>query len=506
MASVQFRPTDDGATLTTEMLPSLNGKGVGSQPNGKPNGEVMRLEPKIGLFSGVTVNVGCIIGSGIFVSPKGVILNMGSVGASLLIWTFSGLFSMLGALCYAELGLSIPKSGGTYAYIREAFGDLIAFLYVWLGLVVLLPVTFAALGIIFGQYLLEPAIVAMNCTDVDLTGCTQILAILCVSIVSYINCRSVSLAARVQDVLTVVKVLALAAIIIIGVVELAKGNTENFENAFEGTNWMGLGGALYSGLFSYAGWYSLNFIVEEIKDPPRNLPRAIVISVSTVTSIYVLANLAYFTVLTPQELMQSNAVAVTFGIKVMGKFALIMPIAVALSTLGSINGTLLTSSRLFFAGARDGVLPKLISMINVRYKTPLPALFFVSVLSLVYVFVKDVFQLINYFNFVTWTSSGMAVLGLLYLRWKRPELEKPYKVNIALPIAFVIACGTLVTLGAIAAPMDTAIGVAITCTGVPIYCLLIKPRHLPRILTLFVAKFSTVFQRLFLVTAEEKYE
>ncbi|XP_071948823.1 Y+L amino acid transporter 2-like [Antedon mediterranea] len=499
MASSEYRPIGDGAALN-KMLPTSNGTRVK-----KDHDDSMRLEPTIGLFSGVTINVGCVIGSGIFVSPKGVILNIGSVGGSLIIWTFSGFFSMLGALCFAELGLAIPKSGGMYAYIREAFGECIAFLYVWLALVILLPVTFAALGIIFGQYILEPALVAMNCTDVDLTGCTQILAIICVSLTTYINCRSVRLAARVQDVLTVVKVSALALIIIMGIVEMAKGNTQNFENAFEGTNLIGLGGALYSGLFSYAGWYSLNFIVEEIKDAPRNLPRAIIISVSIVTGIYVLANVAYFAVLTPEELIQSNAVAVTFGIKVLGKFALIMPIAVALSTLGSINGTLLTSSRLFFAGARDGILPKLIAMINVRYKTPLPALFFVSLLSLVYVFVKDVFQLINYFNFVTWTAAGMSVLGLLYLRWKRPEMEKPYKVNIALPIVFVISCFILVVLGAINAPMDTAIGVAITCTGVPVYFLLIKPPRLPRYMELCVAKFSSFFQKVFLVAPEKKY-
>ncbi|XP_022258779.1 large neutral amino acids transporter small subunit 2-like, partial [Limulus polyphemus] len=163
----------------------------------------------------------------------------------------------------------------------------------------------------------------------------------------FVNCYNVKWAARVQDVFTFAKIFALIVIIIAGLVHIGMGNIQNFQNAFEGTTtepgYIAL--AFYSGIFSYAGWNYLNFVTEELKDPHKNLPRAIYISLPLVTVVYVMANLAYFAVLTQQELLSSNAVAVTFGERILGVMAWIMPVSVALSTFGGLNGGIFASSR-----------------------------------------------------------------------------------------------------------------------------------------------------------------
>lgn len=157
---------------------------------------------------------------------------------------------------------------------------------------------------------------------------------------------------------------------------------KSFENTSTSPSRIAL--SFYSGLFSYAGWNYLNFVTEELKDPFRNLPRAIYISLPLVTTVYLLANIAYFAVLTPQEILESNAVAVTFGERILGVMAWIMPVFVALSTFGGLNGGIFASSRLFFVGARGHHLPSFIAMINVKYFTPMPSLLFL--VSFIYSF------------------------------------------------------------------------------------------------------------------------
>ncbi|XP_071961565.1 Y+L amino acid transporter 2-like [Antedon mediterranea] len=436
----------------------------------------VRIKPELGLFSGICVNVGVIIGSGIFLSPKGILDSIGSVGMSLIIWVLCGLFSTMGALCFAELGLAIPRYGGTYVYIREAFGDVLAFLFQWTMIVINIPTSIAIIALTFAEYVLEPFF--LNVCPIP-SVCIRLLALVGVMSMTYVNCVSVRSATRIQDSLTVAKVLALIIIIITGFVGLFKhGGVGSFDNSFTNIQWTGLGAAFYSGLWSYSGWNCLNFMTEEMKNPKRDLPKAIVAGLFLCVVIYVLTNVAYFSILTTDEIMISNAVAVTFGEKALGKFAWIIPVSVALSTLGSINGSLLAISRLYFAGARDGMLPSIIAMVNLRFKTPLPSLLITCVTTLIYVFVDDVWMLINFFSFVEWSASGLAVASLLYLRWKRPDIAKPYTINLAIPIIFVLASIGLLILGTISDPLDTLIGVIITLSGLPIYYLTIyrKPR------------------------------
>lgn len=209
-----------------------------------------------------------------------------------------------------------------------------------------------------------------------------ILFFLCLSVfLTFVNCYNVKWATAVQDWFTFAKIIALLLIVSCGAWQLYQGRGYehlSYPKSFEGTTTSPghISLAFYSGLFSYAGWNYLNFVTEELKEPTKNLPRAIYISLPLVTIIYLLANVAYFTVLTPSELLSSNAVAVTFGDRMLGSFSWVMPLSVALSTFGGLNGGIFASSRLFFVGARNGHLPRSLSMINLKYFTPMPSLIF----------------------------------------------------------------------------------------------------------------------------------
>nr|XP_009861595.1 large neutral amino acids transporter small subunit 1 isoform X1 [Ciona intestinalis]XP_026694627.1 large neutral amino acids transporter small subunit 1 isoform X2 [Ciona intestinalis] len=457
---------------------SLEGKEVGngdaSSTSGSSEGvggSKIILKQRITLVNACALIVGTIIGSGIFISPVGVYREVQSVGLSLIVWTIGGFFSTIGALCYAELGTTIVKSGGDYAYIREFYGPLPAFLRLWIALLIIRPTSQAAIALTFSFYLVQPFF--PNCSELMPESSIRLFAAICLIILSLVNCLSVRWATRVQDVFTAAKLLALAIIIIIGIVQIFQGNTKYLEPqaAFKGTT-TDIGKivlAFYNSLYAYGGWNYLNFVTEEMKDPYKNLPRAIMISLPLVSFIYVMANVAYFTVLSPTEFGISNAVAVLFGDKVLGVMSWIIPVFVSLSCFGSVNGSIFTSSRLFFVGAREGQLPNILAMIHTKNFTPVPAIIFNCVLSLLYLVSGDIWSLITYFSFFNWLCVGMAILGLLHWRYKYPELERPVKMHIALPITFFFAAAFLVIMAVYAAPKECLIGACIVLTGIPVY-------------------------------------
>ncbi|CAH0395860.1 unnamed protein product [Bemisia tabaci] len=203
------------------------------------------------------------------------------------------------------------------------------------------------------------------------------------------------------------------------------GQTQHFTFDNTTTEVTSIALSFYSGLFAYNGWNYLNFIIEELKDPVRNLPKAIAISCSLVTVVYVLANVAFYTTLSPQEVLNSEAVAVTFADRLFGVMAWTIPVFVAMSTFGAVNGVLLTSSRL----------------------TPAPAVLCIAFLSMLYLTVSDIYALINYVGFATWLSIGVAVLCLPVLRYTQPKLHRPIKVNLFFPAFKNDTCSTEVNDG-----------------------------------------------------------
>ncbi|KAK6195042.1 hypothetical protein SNE40_000558 [Patella caerulea] len=466
--------------------------------------EGITLKPKITLLNGITVIVGSIIGSGIFVSPKGVIENCGSVGLSLIIWLLSGLYSMVGAHCYSELGTAIVKSGADYAYIFVTFGPVLAFLRIWVECVVVRPCTLTIVALTFAYYVIEPLF--PDCSQPD--DAVRILAALCIMVLTFVNAYDVKLSTRVQDIFTYAKVLALILIIITGFVQLGRGQYEAFLNPFEHTE-PDIGKislAFYSGLFAYNGWNYLNFVIEELKDPYKNLPKAIWISITMVTVIYVLTNVAYFTTVERKEILGGAAVAVMFSKRLYSFMWWLMPIFVALSTFGGVNGILFTTSRLFYVGGREGHMPQILSMVSIQRLTPMPAVMFMGLLSMLYLFSSDIYALINYVGFATWLSIGMSIVALLVLRKTQPNLNRPIKVHLFWPILYTIVTVYLVVLPLYASPVETGIGCLIIATGIPVYIIFIAWKDKPKFIYRYMDSMTRTLQKFLMVVPEEKKE
>ncbi|KAG7156134.1 Y+L amino acid transporter 2-like 11 [Homarus americanus] len=304
-------PTPPPLTPTTIVkspaITSTMNNVVESSPKDLPD-DAVYLRKELGLLEAVAIIVGSIIGAGIFISPKGVLEYAGSVGMSLVVWASCGMVTTVGALCFAELGTMIPESGGMYSYLLEAFGPAPAFLYFWVSVVVKNSAGAAVVAVIFASYLLQ-ALFPDCGAPLDIP--TKLLAAVLICFLSWLNCVRVKWVTKVQNVFTVTKVLALVLIIVMGVYHLARGNVQNYLHPMEGTNWAApaISAAFYQSLFAYGGWENMYNVVEELRNPSRNLPLAIIFSTTLVTVVYTLANIAYLAVLTPAEILSSNAVA-----------------------------------------------------------------------------------------------------------------------------------------------------------------------------------------------------
>jgi len=474
----------------------------GTKSNDKEESSSIHLKKELGLFEGVAIIIGIIIGSGIFVSPKGVLNEAGSVGLSLIVWVVCGILSMLGALCYAELGTTITKSGSDYAYIGEAFGPFPAFLYLWDANFIFVPTTNAIMALTVAQYLVQPF---FSLEDELPTTAISLLAAVFITGLTWLNCYSMKITTRLQNTFMVCKVAALILVIIVGAVGLAQGGYSKFDNSFRNTETEpgNICLAFYSGIYSYAGWNYLNFMTEELQDPYKNLPRAIYISLPIVTILYILANVAYLSVLTPMELLSSNAIAVTFIDKMVMGGGVVMTILVGISALGSLSGHIMTSSRLCFVGARQGHMPDCLSLVSVENYTPQPALIFLGALSLVYLCTSNIYTLINYTAFVESTFILISIASLLYLRWKRPDIERPIKLTLAIPIAFFCICGFLVLLPFYVEPLTIGMAVLITAMGIPVYLFGIMWKSKPKIFHQFMAMLNVNSQKMFMAVKEE---
>ncbi|OXB69173.1 UNVERIFIED_CONTAM: hypothetical protein H355_009341 [Colinus virginianus] len=345
----------------------------------------MQLKRRIGCFDGVSFIIGTIVGAGIFVSPTGVLKHsLLNVGVALTIWTASGLVSLMGSLCYAELGTALPFSGGEYSHIKRGLGSVPAFVFIWTSTFTK-PASNAARALLFAEYVTQPFYSICPAPEV-LKKCLALAVLWSLGI---LNGRSVKMAAWVQTVFTLLKMMALSVIAVGGIVLLVGGRKENlarFEDMFgsEMPNASQIAEAFFQGLYAYGGWWSLNYM--------------------------------------------AVAVAVTWADRVIPSVAWIIPLSVAVSIFGALNSSMFTLGRLSYAGSQSGHLPVLISMLNVHTCTPAPAMIFSTTIASIFIIPSDLIMLTNYFGFSAWLMIGLTCASLIVLRYREPNLHRPYKV------------------------------------------------------------------------------
>ncbi|KAL7631569.1 UNVERIFIED_CONTAM: hypothetical protein RMT77_018129 [Armadillidium vulgare] len=351
-----------GSEVKTEGGEKPLGGGRALEGGGTAPNDPVNLQRRVGLVSGVALIVGTMIGSGIFVSPKGVLERTGSAGLSLIVWLLCGILSLLGALSYAELGTLVESSGGEYSYFLEGFKPkdrkirwwtpLPAFLLSWVSIFLLKPSSLAIITLTSAEYIVR--IFRIGCFHDEEAWQEQrvlsvkLLAATIIIIITFINSYSVKLATKVQNVFTAAKLIAILIIVVGGIVKLCQGNVQYLSDGFQGstTRFGDIATAFYSGLWAYDGWNNLNYVTEELKNPYVNLPRSIIIGLPLVTACYILVNISYLAVMSTEELLASETVAVIFGSRVIGNAGeVLMIISVALSTFGSGNGVVFTSGR-----------------------------------------------------------------------------------------------------------------------------------------------------------------
>lgn len=456
---------------------------AGIQPE-RGEGSTLERHKTLTFLNGLSLVVGLIIGSGIFSSPAQVNLNAGSYGASLIVWGVSGLLVWTGAASYAELGGAIPLNGGSQVYLSKIYGELAGFLFSWCAVFVLKPGSSAIIAIIFGEYVVR-AIVGAD--EAPLAWPNKAVAILGLALVTVLNCVSTKVGTRLGDVLMFTKFLALLAITIIGIVLAATGASPNTEwktqEWFAGTShdpsaWAV---ALYAGLWAYDGWDNTNYVVGELVNPNRDLPRIIHTAMPLVLLSYLAANISYILVLPKQVITSSNTIAVKFGSVVFGSAgSVILALIVSASCLGALNAQTFTSGRLVHAAGKEGFLPAFLGntgMPGGTGLTPINAMAANAVLTTAYILVGEFGTLITFSGVAAYTFYFLTVLGLIILRIREPYLERPYRTWITTPVIFCCVSLFLLSRAVFAKPAQVGIVLGFVAVGVPVYFWRIRGRN-----------------------------
>ncbi|NXX75524.1 XCT protein, partial [Urocolius indicus] len=253
------------------------------------------------------------------------------------------------------------------------------------------------------------------------------------------------------------------------------GHTEHFQDAFDREMLVldKLPLAFYAGMFAYSGWFQTGFVREELVRPERNIPLSVIVSVIVVIVGYMLTNVSYYTVLGMQDVLASPAVAVSFVQRAFKSLISVVPVLVALSCFGTMNGGIFTFSRTLFVASREGQWPPLFSMIHIRRHTPLPAVMLMFPLVTTMVCIGDIYHLLNFFSFSRWLFIGLATLGLIVHRHRHPELQSPFKVPLFIPVSFTIICLFTVAMSFYSDPVNISIGCTMVLSGFPVYYLII---------------------------------
>ncbi|KRY14646.1 Y+L amino acid transporter 2 [Trichinella patagoniensis] len=470
---------------------------------------------------GVMILVSTIVGSGIFVAPKGVYENAGSVGLSLIIWALSGAFSAVGAYCYAELCTLIRHGSGDYAYAFAAFGGWVGFLRLWAEVILIRPCTIAVVAMTLAIYTLKPVFPDVNCDPPN--AAAQLIAAVCILLLTALNSFSARWITHLQNTFNMAKLIALALIIITGIVRLfdvdhKEGDPQQQWAIALRRLWLGtstdvskIALAFYSSLWAFSGWnHVMNFISKELEEPEKKLPIVIAVSLALCTAVYLITSVILYASLSVDEILGSPAIAAVFANRYYSSMAWMLSIFVTLSCFDALNGILLTTSRLFLMAARQNHMPELLSMTNLYRRTPMPAVILTGLLSLFYLaFSNNIYTLINYVQFANWVAIATVTLALLKLRRTMPQrtYRRPLVVNLIFPVVLLIGCIFLLIFPLAQQPIDAVISLAIMLTGLPVYAFFftyLSKQSKPASMLNFIQQSKLLLQKLLLVTKVER--
>lgn len=450
--------------------------------------EKTQLIRGLNLADTISLVVGTIIGTGIFLKTSVMAQNVGTPGLVLGAWLAAGLLSLAGALTYAELGVLLPRAGGEYVYMRKAYGDAPAFMYGWMRFIVASSGSIASLAVGFAIFFTSLFRINEPWTSRNVNlfgsglewqfGWTQVVAVAVILIFTAINCAGVAFGGRVQSVLTLAKVLGIS-IIVAGVFMFSNGaDWQSLGAEFRTPNLTGIqafGAAMLAALWAYDGWNNMPMAAGEVQNPHRNVPIALIGGMIIILVIYLLTNLAYFHALPIGEIAASNASdpVPTKAVRAfLGPIASnFVSIAIMLSILGALNGSTLTGARVPFAMARDGLFFSKLGALSHGTHVPVPSLIIQGLWAAILAMLGTFDQLTNYVIFASWIFYGMTTAAVFMLRRRMPDAPRPYKTlgYPVMPVIFVLVALWLLINTLQTNPVEAFTGLIVIALGLPLY-------------------------------------
>jgi basic amino acid/polyamine antiporter, APA family len=429
------------------------------------------LDRKLGLMDSIALVTGVIIGSGIFLVPGSIAGQLTSLAVVIGVWLAGGVLSIFGGLALAELGASLPEAGGLYVYIERAYGRLAGFIYGWMGLCIINTGSVAAMTVGVGTYIAPIA----HFSRME----QKLFQIGVIAFFTLINCFGVTLGKWVQNLLSFTKLGGLSLMVGFLLVHGSRAHlTANFWPVSGPIKFQAFGIALIAVLWAYDGWHVISFAAGEIKRPTRNVPAGLILGTLACVIVYVLANVAYYSVLQPSAIRASNRVAAVATADALGgSAATVLTVLIAISILGAINGSTFSTPRATLAMANDGLFFRSFGRVNSRYHTPVIALLAHGLWAAALTLMGTFQELFTAVIFTAWIFYGLSVLGVIVLRIREPNLPRPYCCPMyPIPPLVFVAATIWIVLNTVATDPKHAIGgLALIGLGVPLYLCFAPP-------------------------------
>lgn len=447
----------------------------------------------LGLIAAISIVIGNVIGTGVFLKARVMICNVGSPTKVIIAWIAAGILSLAGALTYAELAAMMPKAGGEYVFIREAYGAPFGFLYGWMQLFIAKAGSQASVAVLLAMFLNDLLggtwthnFFTLNVLKYQIPfGYLQVVAISAIALVTLINCVHVVVSGGVASFLTVIKILLVVGLGV-SAFYLAKGDwahylMTNIKGAcYEVENsarygLAGFGAAMVGALWGYDGWNNLTLVAGEVKNPQRNIPRALIGGMLVIITLYVFVNIAYFYVLDPETvagIAKSSSVAREVALTFLGPVAVSLVAAALLaSCVGTLHTSVLTGARVPYAMARDRLFFQNLARLSKHTHVPIGALVVQAIWASILALSGSFDTLTDYVIFGSWIFYGLTTASVFIFRRRMPDADRPYRAwgYPVVPILFLLVTAGLLISTLIATPVQALIGLGLIALGLPVY-------------------------------------